>query len=68
MEQLKQMTLQEILAFARVARDPLGFRKTVLTYVDAELCSVIREDVAAREEQLKLMKRETKALAISFEG
>lgn len=67
MENLKQMTLQEILAFARNARDPVEFGKSVLTYVGAELSSAIRDELGTREEQLKIMKRETKVLAIAFE-
>lgn len=68
MENLKSMTLQEIVAFARNARDPIDFAKSVLTYVGAELGSVIREELTTREEQLKLMKKETKLLAITFEN
>ncbi len=66
MDNLKSMTLQEIIAFARNSRDPVDFAKSVLTFVGAELGSVIREELATREEQLKLMKRETKVLAITF--
>lgn len=68
MDNLKSMTLQEIVAFARNARDPVEFAKSVLTFIGAELGSVIREELGTREEQLKLMKRETKVLAITFES
>ncbi len=68
MEHLKQMTLQELISFASNTRDPVEFSKATLTYIGAELGSVIREELTKREEQLKLMKRETKQLAITFES
>lgn len=68
MDQLKQMTLQEIVQFARNARDPVAFGKSVLSFAGAELGAAIKDELTMREEQLKLMKRETKVLAISFES
>lgn len=68
MENFKQMTLQQIIALAKHTEDPVTFGKQLLAFVGAELSDAIREELASREEKLKLMKRETKVLAIAFDS
>ncbi len=67
MDNLKQMTLQQIIAIARLTEDPVDFGKKLLSYVGAELSTAIREELNDRDEKLKLMRKETKVLAIAFE-
>ena len=67
MEQLKQMTLEQILAITRHTQDPVSFGQQLLSYLGGELDTAIREELALREEHLKVMKREAKTLRITFD-
>lgn len=68
MDSLTQMTLQQIIAMARLATDPVSFGKQLLTSISGELSNAIRDELIAREDKLKLMKREQKVLSITFDS
>lgn len=67
MDELKEMTLAQIIDVARLTKDPVAFGKQLLGYVSEQVSAAVREELADREKKVKEMKKESEVLQIAFD-